>query len=416
MGTGYIRQDVADDIDDGKTAGAGPVDAEFDAIEAAFASGSGHTHDGTSAEGGAIEVLGPAQEYVGGASAFYPKTDSNYDLGTVSLGWQNGYFTGTVTATTFTGNLIATSVNIGGGAIDGTIIGANTAAAGTFTVLTATTIGGVTPGAGNFTTLSATGNVDLGNATSDTITFTGRADSDLIPSANNTYDLGSASNRWADLYTAGTSQHEGTFNALGTANFNGDVNLGNAVTDSITFTGRADSDFIPITDSTYDLGSSSRAWAEVHADDVIVGGESLLPVSGTWTARITDSSGNNSSTTVTGDYYTIGDLVFCNFSNLNSISTAGLTGTDDLRLDLPFQCAAGQTAVGGIQVSGLASLTGSGDGQVIVRVIPGSTTARLVNNGTQASGTAAGAANLKVSDIDSGVTSLSGFSVVYKKA
>ena len=50
------------------------------------------------------------------------------------------------------------SINIDGGAIDGTPIGANSAAAGTFTDLT------------------ATGDVSLGDATSDTITATGRFD------------------------------------------------------------------------------------------------------------------------------------------------------------------------------------------------------------------------------------------------
>tara|TARA_R110000765_G_scaffold259995_1_gene360161 strand:+ start:1389 stop:2966 length:1578 start_codon:yes stop_codon:yes gene_type:complete len=44
--------------------------------------------------------------------------------------------------------------------------------------------------------LKANGSVDLGNATSDTITVTGRVDSDLLPSANNTHDLGSSSLRW----------------------------------------------------------------------------------------------------------------------------------------------------------------------------------------------------------------------------
>lgn len=51
---------------------------------------------------------------------------------------------------------------------------------------------------GNF---SVDGNVDLGNETTDTITFTGRADSDLIPSANNTYTLGISGEEWSDIYT-----------------------------------------------------------------------------------------------------------------------------------------------------------------------------------------------------------------------
>jgi len=49
--------------------------------------------------------------------------------------------------------------------------------------------------------LVTTGNVDLGNGTNDTITFTGRVDSHLLPSTSATYDLGGTSNRWNNIYT-----------------------------------------------------------------------------------------------------------------------------------------------------------------------------------------------------------------------
>jgi hypothetical protein len=45
------------------------------------------------------------------------------------------------------------------------------------------------------------GNTTIGNATGDTITFTGRAASSLLPSADTTYDLGSPQFRWANMYT-----------------------------------------------------------------------------------------------------------------------------------------------------------------------------------------------------------------------
>ena len=45
----------------------------------------------------------------------------------------------------------------------------------------------------------------LGDATSDTITATGRFDSALVPSADGTYDLGSSSLEWNDLYIDGTA-------------------------------------------------------------------------------------------------------------------------------------------------------------------------------------------------------------------
>ena len=49
--------------------------------------------------------------------------------------------------------------------------------------------------------LVANGNVDLGDATSDTITFTGRVDSHVLPASSATYDLGGSSNRWNNIYT-----------------------------------------------------------------------------------------------------------------------------------------------------------------------------------------------------------------------
>ena len=49
------------------------------------------------------------------------------------------------------------------------------------------------------------GNTDLGNATSDTITATGRFDSALVPSADDTYDLGASDREWKDLYVDGVA-------------------------------------------------------------------------------------------------------------------------------------------------------------------------------------------------------------------
>jgi len=51
--------------------------------------------------------------------------------------------------------------------------------------------------------VSLTGNVDLGDASGDTVTITGSIDSNLIPATDDTYDLGSASNAWQDLFLEG---------------------------------------------------------------------------------------------------------------------------------------------------------------------------------------------------------------------
>ncbi|MCW1908302.1 MAG: hypothetical protein KIH63_003080 [Candidatus Saccharibacteria bacterium] len=58
--------------------------------------------------------------------------------------------------------------------------------------------------------VSVNGNATLGDATSDTVTFTGRVNSDILPSTNDTYNLGSDSLRWANLFLGGETIHLGT--------------------------------------------------------------------------------------------------------------------------------------------------------------------------------------------------------------
>lgn len=86
-------------------------------------------------------------------------------------------------------NLTVTgTVDLNGGAIDGTTVGASSASTGAFTTLTAS----------GATTLN--GDTDLGNATGDTITATGRFDSDLVPSTDSARDLGTSSLQWAEAH------------------------------------------------------------------------------------------------------------------------------------------------------------------------------------------------------------------------
>lgn len=65
------------------------------------------------------------------------------------------------------------------------------------------------------------GNIDLGNASSDTITLTGSVDSDIISDTNNTRALGSSSKRWSTVYST-------DLNATGTSTLTTvDINGGN---------------------------------------------------------------------------------------------------------------------------------------------------------------------------------------------
>ena len=58
--------------------------------------------------------------------------------------------------------------------------------------------------------------------------------------------------------------HNATFE--GSVNAKGDVTLGDAVTDLIFVNGQFDSDLLPSTDGTYDLGSSTKEWQDLFID------------------------------------------------------------------------------------------------------------------------------------------------------
>ena len=95
MGTGYTRNDTANNIADGNIINASDLDGEFDAVQSAFNASTGHTHDGTTGEGAPIEVIGPTQDVVATASVLRPKTDNTVDLGTTTLEYKDLFLDGT---------------------------------------------------------------------------------------------------------------------------------------------------------------------------------------------------------------------------------------------------------------------------------------------------------------------------------
>jgi len=77
----------------------------------------------------------------------------------------------------------------------------------------------------------------------------------------NTADAGELNTNFTDIIN-GTSDGSKDLNVAaltcaGNVTFNGNTTIGNATSDTITFTARAASDFLPSADDTYDLGSSS---------------------------------------------------------------------------------------------------------------------------------------------------------------
>jgi len=183
MGTGYVRADTGNNIANGNVIDADDLDNEFNAIETAFNASTGHTHDGTTSEGAPIEVIGPTQDVVATASVLRPKTTNTVDLGTSSLKYKDAYLAGDLN---LDGSITSTgAVSLG-----------STAITGTLSVSTNTTLTG---------TLAVNGNTTLGDAASDTVTVNADIASSLIPSVDDSYDLGAVGSEWRNAYIDGTA-------------------------------------------------------------------------------------------------------------------------------------------------------------------------------------------------------------------
>ncbi len=80
--------------------------------------------------------------------------------------------------------------------------------------------------------------------------------SSLVPDLDNTYDLGSSTNEWKDLYIDGTA-------FIDTIDNSSAVTIVTA-----SFTHGVSSSIIPDADNTYDLGSSTKEWKDLFVDGV----------------------------------------------------------------------------------------------------------------------------------------------------
>jgi hypothetical protein len=246
---------------------AGPLNAEFDQILAAFNQATGHTHDGSSAEGAYVPLISDTSAFnkvvideANNRISFYndvssaaveqirledgvlkPVTDNDIDLGASGLEFKNLYVDGV-------------------GYIDTIEIHEN-----------ATITGDVSVG-GN---LTVDGNTTLGNASSDTVTVTAQVSSDLVPSGAS-FDLGSLSNQWDNLWINGTASIDtGTFGTSDTLTINGN---------SITSTQ-------PLTVSA--TGVSSNLFLESDRDIYLdAGGGDIRLYAGTQFAKFANNSGN----------------------------------------------------------------------------------------------------------------------------
>jgi len=195
--------------------------------------------------------------------AIVPSTDNDIDLGTSSVEFKDAFFDGTVTVDAF----VADTADINGGTVDGATIGANSASTGAFTSVTTT--GNVDVG-GNLTVTGTTtfngGTLTLGDSASDNVVFGADVDSSIIPDDDDTYDLGSSSQEWRNLFIDGTANIDSL--VADTADINGGTVdgavIGGASAAAITGT--------TITGTSFVIGSADISEAELETIDGVTAG------------------------------------------------------------------------------------------------------------------------------------------------
>jgi len=122
------------------------------------------------------------------------------------------------------------------------------------------------------------GNVTFGNNSDDTVIFDADINSGLIPDIHITYDLGTDLKRWATIYvgrlipiTSVSTDSLSVVNTLtvnGPSKLDGNVLLGNASTDTITFNGLVDSNILPATGSyTFGNKTTPLTWDTLFLSD-----------------------------------------------------------------------------------------------------------------------------------------------------
>lgn len=215
MGATYSRQSS---YTDGDTITAAHTNNEFDQLLAAFAASTGHTHDGTTAEGGPITKLLGTSITMGDGTAGTDITvtfDGESNDGVFKWMEDEDYFEFSDdiliaaaeklqfrdsaiyinSSTDGQLDLVAdTEIQIAATTIDmngNADISGNLGVGGNLTVTGTTTFNG--------------GTITMGDAATDNVVFGADVNSSIIPNTDSTYDLGSSSQEWRDLYIDGTA-------------------------------------------------------------------------------------------------------------------------------------------------------------------------------------------------------------------
>ena len=286
MGDTYTRQST---YTDGDVITAAHTNDEFNQLLAAFAASSGHTHDGTAAEGGPIsKLLSNTLTFGAGTSGtdititfdgesadgvlkwmededYFEFSDDILIASTEKLQFRdtaiyiNSSADGQLDLVADTEiQIAATTIDMNGAAdISGNLaVGGNLTVAGNATVTGTTTFNG--------------GTLTLGDSASDNVVFGADVDSNIIPDDDDTYDLGSSTQEWRNLFIDGTANIDSL--VADTADINGGTVDGATIGASSATTVKgttitATTAFVPGTSDGATLGTTSLEFGDLFLAD-----------------------------------------------------------------------------------------------------------------------------------------------------
>ena len=285
-------------------------------------------------------------------AALVPASDGAIDLGTSALEYRDLYIDGTANID----SLVADTADINGGTADNVVIGGSTAAAGSFTTVAASSNLTVS---GNG---SVTGTFDVDGATTlDGLTVAEGA------SFSSTLDVDGATTLDGLTVAEGATFSStlgvtGTTTLAGQLDANGDVNLGNATTDSVTVTGRFDSDLLPIADGTSDLGSTSLEWQDLWIDGT-ANIDSLVADTADINGGTVDGATIGANSASTGAFTTISASGNVDFNG--DLDVDGTTNLDVVDIDGAVDMATTLTLAGNADFNGDLDVDGTANLDVV---------------------------------------------------
>jgi cytoskeletal protein CcmA (bactofilin family) len=328
MGDTYTRQSS---YTDGDVITAAHTNDEFNQLLAAFATSSGHTHDGTTGEGGPItKMLGTALTLGDGTAGTDIAVTFDGETNDGLLTWKEDedYFefnddlliasteklqfrdTGLYIYSSVDGQLdivadtevqiAATTIDING-AVD---VSGNLDVGGNLTVTGTTTLNG--------------GTLTLGDAATDNVVFGADVNSSIIPNTDDSYDLGSTGQRWKDAYVDGIAYIDAiNFNGTAITSTAAELNIIDGDT-SATSTTIADADRVVLNDNGTMVQVAVTDLA-AYLDDEITAMPNLITTAATTVGALNSGS-------ITSGFGTID-------TGASAITTTGLISGGSLDID-----------------------------------------------------------------------------------